>query len=344
MAWARGRTTISSAAAALLLSPGGWLFGPTTPPRAAAPAGLAAWQQDRAAPPAPLRATPATWARYFRARGARESGRLADAYPAVVGNLDGAPAALRYRANARRSGRPAPRQVLAFDPRGDGRVVEVFGDLRRARRVAVLVPGVGTTLANFDGGRVPRRAPAVQAQVLREALGRVRPAAETAVIAWLGYDPPEAVDRGALREDRAAAGARSLTRFVAGLAAQRRGQTYTLVGHSYGSTVLGLAAPHLPASVTDVVVLASPGLGGARRVADLRTPARVWAATADRDWIRRVPGVRVGGLGHGPQPHTPGFGARRLPTSGVTGHDGYLVPGTDLVAALAAVVAAPPGR
>src|SRR5256885_10169154 len=40
------------------------------------------------------------------------------------------------------------RRFLAFDPRG--RAVEVVGDLSRARRVAILVPGADTTLATFD--------------------------------------------------------------------------------------------------------------------------------------------------------------------------------------------------
>jgi hypothetical protein len=46
------------------------------------------------------------------------------------------------------------RWFLIFDARGDGRVVEVLGDLAGADRIAVLVPGVGSTLADFDRGLV----------------------------------------------------------------------------------------------------------------------------------------------------------------------------------------------
>ncbi|MFC7639843.1 alpha/beta hydrolase [Streptosporangium lutulentum] len=38
-------------------------------------------------------------------------------------------------------------------PRGD-RVIRVYGDLRTAEHVAVIVPGADTTAATFDGGRV----------------------------------------------------------------------------------------------------------------------------------------------------------------------------------------------
>ena len=73
-------------------------------------------------------------------------------------------------------------------------------------------------------------------------------------------------------------------------------------------------------------------------VAALRSPARVWAATADTDWIRRVPHVRLGDLGHGPDPAAPAFGASRLPTAGVTGHDGYFAPGSSTLRAIADLV------
>ena len=42
------------------------------------------------------------------------------------------------------------RRFLFFDPAGDGLAAEVFGDLGTATRIAVLVPGVGTDLQNFE--------------------------------------------------------------------------------------------------------------------------------------------------------------------------------------------------
>src|SRR5262249_45546737 len=141
---------------------------------------------------------------------AQEAG-LAARFPAVVGSLDGAPIALRYAANAHEG-----RHFLLYDAAGDGRAIEVVGDLAHARRIVVLVPGSDTTLADFDRGYggVERRAPAVQARAVYAAIGDP----SVAVIAWLGYDPPEGLGKAAIREDRAAAGAAALTRFLDGLA------------------------------------------------------------------------------------------------------------------------------
>ncbi|WP_144127299.1 alpha/beta hydrolase [Catellatospora sichuanensis] len=231
------------------------------------------------------------------------------------------------------------RRFLLFDPSGDGFAVEILGDLSTADRVAVLVPGVGTNLADFDRGLggVARRAPAVQARQLSAELQRRSPHARVAVVAWLGYDPPNGWGLDVATESRAAAGAAALTRFVGRLVHERPAPAITLIGHSYGSTVLGLAASKLPAQVGDLVAIGSPGMGH-DHVGDLGTGARVWAAEAATDWIRRVPGVRVLGLGHGTRPGTVGFGARLLPTGGVRGHDGYLESGSATLTALAEVV------
>jgi hypothetical protein len=253
-----------------------------------------------------------------------------------------APAPAATAAATRAAGLPYPswamggRQFLSFDPAGDGTAVEVLGDLATATRVVVLVPGVGTSLKDFDRGLggVARRAPAVQARAVYAQL-REDPEARVAVVAWLGYDPPDGIGLDAVRENRARSGAAALTAFVHGLHAVRPSAEVTLVGHSYGAIVVGLAAPHLP-EATDLVALGAPGMG-ARRAADLGG-ARVWSALAPTDWIRRVPQVRVFGLGHGRRPSDPAFGARELPTDGVAGHDWYLVPGSVTLRALAAVV------
>jgi alpha/beta hydrolase family protein len=231
------------------------------------------------------------------------------------------------------------RRFLAFDPAGDGTAVEVLGDLTSAARVAVLVPGVNTTLRDFDRGLggVARRAPAAQARALYRQVRAGHPDSRVAVVAWLGYDPPEGIGLDAIRDARARTGAAALTAFVRGLLAQRPGIGVTLIGHSYGALVVGLAAPRLP-EVTDLVALGAPGMG-ADRAADLGG-ARVWAALAPGDWIRRVPQIRVLHLGLGRRPAAPAFGARRLPTAGVDGHDGYLSAGSATLDALAGVIAA----
>jgi Alpha/beta hydrolase len=231
----------------------------------------------------------------------------------------------------------AGRRFLAFDATGDGTAAEVIGDLSAATQVAVLVPGVDARLRDFDRGLggVPRRAPAVQARAVYAGLRAADPAARVAVVAWLGYDAPDGLGLDAARDTAARTGATALTGFVRDLQARRPGIAVTLIGHSYGAVVVGLAAPRLP-GVPDVVALGAPGMG-ADRAADLGG-ARVWSALAAADWIRRVPQVRLLRLGHGRRPSAPAFGARPLPTAGVAGHDYYLTPGSATLDAVAAVV------
>jgi pimeloyl-ACP methyl ester carboxylesterase len=227
------------------------------------------------------------------------------------------------------------RHFLEFDPSGDGQAVEVLGDLGRATRVAILVPGVDTTLADFDRGLggVPRRAPGVQARALYQQLAKR--STDVAVIAWLGYDPPEGIGLAAATEGRARKGAEALEAFVRDLRRQRPDAAVTLIGHSYGSMVVGLAAKHLP-EVSDVVALGSPGIG-VDKAADLGG-AHVWTALAPHDWMRRIPQVRLFGLGLGKRPSSKGFGATALPTNGVAGHDYYLVEGSSTLRAVTDIV------
>lgn len=236
----------------------------------------------------------------------------------------------------------AAARVIGTDQYGDGRIVEVVGELRTADRVAVIVPGASTTLDNFhDGlGGVIQRSPYWQASQLYAATNAVggRGAGRVAVVAWLGYDPPDGIDLAAVRSDRAVAGARELIRFVTRLSTYRPKASMTLIGHSYGSLVLAYAAAYLPSQVTDLVVLGSPGMD-VGRAGRLRTGARLWAGSAEGDWTRWLPDIRVLGLGHGANPSRPWFGARQLDVSGADGHDGYFVPGTTSLRSLAWVVA-----
>jgi hypothetical protein len=228
------------------------------------------------------------------------------------------------------------RQFIEFD-QAHGTAVEVVGDLSTATRVAVLVPGVDTKLADFDRGLggVARRAPAMQARSVYTQLRTDQPGAKVAVVAWLGYQPPTGIHLAAIREDRARDGAAALTAFVRGIHAQRPGADVTLIGHSYGSIVVGLAARRLP-MVHDVVVLGAPGIGASR--ASQLGGARVFSALAPADWIQRIPQIRLLDLGHGKRPSTPSFGATALPTAGVAGHDFYLEPGGATLPAVANVV------
>ena len=183
-----------------------------------------------------------------------------------------------------------------------------LGDPATARHLAVIVPGVGIDMRTFDDPERPARRPYGMALALHDF------APDTAVIAWLGYRPPGGLGYAAVAGGSARAGAAALRSFVERLRADAApGATLGLVCHSYGSVVCGLAAPGLP--VDDLVFLASPGVR-ADSAAALRSTARVWAATAETDRIRRVPHVRLGDLGHGPDPAAPRSARARCPPPG----------------------------
>ncbi|MCF3106840.1 hypothetical protein IPZ58_35550 [Streptomyces roseoverticillatus] len=307
-----------------------------------------------------------TVARFFTSLTGAQRTRLADEYPLVVGNLNGAPPALRYRANRaaldqaravekRRSHasglspvgrrealrrmhrfeslREDGRQILAFDPTGDGRVAEVIGDLDRAQRVSVVVPGVDTNLLTFEKSQRSYSAPVGMARSLYAAERKAAPGTRTAVIAWADYTSPAGVGMDAATGKLAAEGALRLRAAVRALPGDSR---VALVCHSYGSVVCGVAARDLSPRVTDVAVAGSPGLR-ADHVSELRTSARIWAMRDPDDWIQGVPHLEVGGLGHGADPVSQGFGARVMSARGAEGHAGYFEPGTTSLANFAGI-------
>jgi hypothetical protein len=223
--------------------------------------------------------------------------------------------------------RTRPGRTLAYDPRGDGRVVQVLGDLHRAKHIAVLVPGSSWRLDNVlrwpSGRRISPLANGVQ---LQQSAGP-----DVAVVVWLGYDTPERVDLAAIGSARAIPGAVALRRFLQSLPATH----VSLLCHSYGTVVCGRAAPGSP--VDEIVALASPGLD-VDSAEQLRTTARIWAARTPNDPIRMTPPVRVFGLGHGTSPVDSTFGARIFRTGTATGHDGYYTGGTESLANISRIV------
>jgi hypothetical protein len=354
------RALLALAVVFVMLATTGWtaLHGSkgNADPRATA---LAAWLKDSVGGrglPSPEAGADAV-AHFFATLSPAQRRRLTVRYPLVVGNLNGAPTALRYEANRRalttaerqetqrshsdlltfegrqeagqRAHRYASllsdgRQILAFDPTGRGRVAEVFGDLATADRVSVVVPGVDTDILSFERTVQPYRATVGMAEALYASERAARPSAHTAVIAWADYTTPQGVGLDASTGELAEAGAKRLNALLAAFPARSR---VSLFCHSYGSVLCGIAAPSLPADVSDVAVFGSPGMR-VRSAAGLHTTARVWAARDATDWISDVPHLEFAGLGHGADPVSPAFGARVIAATGAQGHAGYFRRGT----------------
>ncbi|WP_369367240.1 alpha/beta hydrolase [Streptomyces sp. CG4] len=363
------RALLALAVVFVMLATTGWTALHTHRESTALQASLAKWRHGSIAGlhlPDP-EAAPARLSRFFASLGPEDQARLAHRYPLAVGNMNGAPAGLRYRANhialeqarkvekkrmhdsrlsaaghqdaGRRMHRyesllTPGRQILAFDPEGSGRVAEVFGDLEGAERISVVVPGVDTDLLTFQKTYRPYSAPVGMGQALYAAERAQSPSTRTAVIAWADYTAPDGVGVDAATGLRAEEGAVRLNALLGGLPGRA---PVALVCHSYGTVVCGVAATHvLPRRVTDIAVAASPGMR-VSSASGLDTGARVWSMRDATDWIQDVPYLELGGLGHGADPVSSGFGARVLSARDAQGHAGYFQPGTDSLRNLADV-------
>jgi Alpha/beta hydrolase len=236
---------------------------------------------------------------------------------------------------------PADVYLLSFDPHGDGKAVVALGDPTRASTVGVVVPGMGNTLRNFPN-------PLGDAAILRRTSGDLAGPAvtdRTSVVAWLGYDSPDAAQ--VALDDQAQAGAPELVGFVEELRAAHAGTQpprVTVLAHSYGTLVTGLAARQGLAADA-VTLVGSPGVGAAH-ASELGLPAgHVWAGRTPDDPIRAVfltdpaareaaeqvtrygpVAVRVTGdvYAFGPDPSLPAFGAQPIPLDARQhGHSDY---------------------
>jgi hypothetical protein len=192
--------------------------------------------------------------------------------------------------NGRLQSTSGPRAyLLGIDTQGDGHAIVAIGDPNTADNVAAFVPGMGRGINNMST-EITRADRLVQQATV------VEPHERTAAVVWIDYDRPPDL-RHAASEGYAEQAERPLDRFVDGLRAteQNPGTHVTVVGHSYGSTVVGFAARDESLAADDLVFLGSPGVG-AEHADQLNMPAaRVWASTADHDIIRAAT-VSGGGI------------------------------------------------
>ena len=232
-----------------------------------------------------------------------------------------------------------PRQILAFDP-DRAALVELSGDLDRARAVGVLVPGLNTTL---EGS-------ADEVATARRFVGGS--GGEVAMITYLGgrfptgdlldglasaADPRYALDMA----PRLVAFSEDVDR-----TAGRRPVTY--IGHSYGGSILG-TAERFGLTADRVIYTEAAGAGvGVQHPDDWhnRNPAVLrFAMTAPGDPIGLVQGYPTGPHGADPD-RMPGViplaAGRRLtgrPMIGLASHGGVLGEPSDAWRTILAVIA-----
>ncbi|MFT2016400.1 alpha/beta hydrolase [Streptomyces sp. 796.1] len=213
--------------------------------------------------------------------------------------------------------------LLAFSPEGRGRAVIANGNPDTADHTSVYVPGTNAGLGNYahDIKRMTNLWTAADAQADGKSVS---------TITWLGYDAPQGI-KSPLSEEYARNGASSLNGFVDGLHASRAADSpghLTVMGHSYGSTLIGHAAFRGDLNADEVITLGSPGVK-VGRAADLDVPeGHVWNEEADGD---KIPDIGRYVHGHREQigdasiyiiPSDSTFGAQQMRTD-TNGHSGY---------------------
>ncbi|OKI00732.1 hypothetical protein A6A06_17480 [Streptomyces sp. CB02923] len=209
--------------------------------------------------------------------------------------------------------------VLGFDSAGDGKAVIAMGNPDTADNVGVQVPGTSTTMESTDGQleRVDK---------LRRSAQHADPTAKTSMVYWLGYDAPEipvseAGNLDVAGKGRADDAGPDLRHFTHGLRASHEGgerANLTVLGHSYGTTVVGSAASGGDGLDADnISVVGSPGMG-VDHAKDLNVdPGHFYTGIAEDDPIRNATDMTLGTT-----PNKSDFGGTRFKVD-THGHSGY---------------------
>ncbi|MFJ9580206.1 alpha/beta hydrolase [Streptomyces sp. NPDC101191] len=176
--------------------------------------------------------------------------------------------------------------LLGFDGNNMGRAIVSIGNPDTADNVVTYVPGTFAELESIGGDM--DRAVALQAEAERQD-----GAHSTASIVWLGYDAPQSITTDATETKWADDAKEPLGNFIQGIEeANHRegGVNQTLLGHSYGSLVVGeTMSTHIDLPVDNAIMVGSPGVG-VDHAKDLNIPPdHVFAATAQNDLINVAP-------------------------------------------------------
>ena len=319
-------------------------------------------------PPPPPSRSASENAQWWSGVPAAEQDYYATAYPSQIGGMDGLPAEARHEANmvtlrndaqnghdrdsaqallerieGSQGGDASDRiLLLGYEPPGqdgnpDAKVIAALGNPDTAENIGIYVPGTTTNLGSV-GGDIDRMA-ALQAQA-----EMIPNSGDTSTIVWLGYDAPDNL-LAATQAHHATDGAPALRDFTFGLRASHQGPEArtTVIGHSYGATVVGTADAMAGdgLAVNDMVAMGSPGMG---YEADERRPGwgpfridsplvddisdlhigkdHFWAGAASNDPVTYT---EV----HGNSPVDWSFDGQRIATGSASGHSEYWKPDTE---------------
>ncbi|MBO0678099.1 hypothetical protein JRC04_11545 [Mycolicibacterium sp. S2-37] len=239
-----------------------------------------------------------------------------------------------------------PRYLGFIDDQGHAAVS--INDPDTAKRNGTFVPGTGQDLTRLEFSTEKSEA---MLQATLNADRNLRPG-DVSMTTWMGYDRPMNVITDAPSTAYAHNGAQALDDFHAGMRASHDdvaaggASTNTVIGHSYGATLVGAAGldgNHLDAN--NVVSVGGPGML-ADNAGQLNLPdgAQVYASRAENDVIGIATYATLG-----PDPMGRSFGAVPFeaaagPTSnfGVDAHSSYWSPDNPALLNMGRIIAGKP--
>ncbi|RRR99132.1 alpha/beta hydrolase [Glycomyces terrestris] len=147
--------------------------------------------------------------------------------------------------------------LLGYDSAEDGKAIVAVGNPDTADNTVVYVPGTGGDLDGASGNDLAR------AETMALDASQVPGSGETAVLVWMDYDAPNHPLANSPSLSYAEDASAPLASFMSGLESTNRDpeeNTTTVVGHSYGTTVIGQAASEHGLATDQIVAVASPGM------------------------------------------------------------------------------------
>ncbi|KJY31394.1 MULTISPECIES: alpha/beta hydrolase [Streptomyces] len=183
--------------------------------------------------------------------------------------------------------------LLGLDTKGGGRSIVANGNPDTATHTAVFVPGTFTDITKTEQYLHHT------GELWKETHARL-PGENVSTISWIGYDAPQSIVPEAMKKHWALEAAPDLNHFMAGLEHVQGGADKshtTIIGHSYGSTVVGAASNAGDLRADDIIAVGSPGMM-VKHAGDLDVGAdHVWSQAAST-WDDQVPlGGKIAGLG-----------------------------------------------
>lgn len=227
-----------------------------------------------------------------------------------------------------------PVLLLSYRNSGAGGLALAFGDPAKTHDVAVAVPGA-------EAG--PAQPSLEQATRLRREMDRKDPKGTHAVVQWVDYDAPDTLHDIRIADRRlATAGASRLVGDIAGWRAATDAQPHvTVIGHSYGSTLVGIAGQRGLAA-DDIAVVGSPGVGASSAQGLTPGAGHVWSGGAEHDPVVQITqGSWFTDDDSGVGPYDKAFGANQFdttnPLAGAGGHAEYYAEGSPALRNLAVI-------